>query len=71
MILMGDSNDELARILERVVEIGLRGGWTEFESTPLQLPRIQLTPHRPPTDETSTSQNPSDNDHISNPTPSS
>jgi len=40
-------NDELARILERVVEIGLRGGWTEFESTPLQLPRVQLAPHRP------------------------
>ncbi|KAJ3505424.1 hypothetical protein NMY22_g17591 [Coprinellus aureogranulatus] len=36
-------NDELARILERVVEIGLRGGWAEFEGTPLQLPRIQLT----------------------------
>lgn len=35
-------NDELARILERVVEIGLRGGWAEFEGTPLQLPRIQL-----------------------------
>ena len=47
MILMGDRNDELGRILERVVEIGLRGGWTEFESTPLQLPRIQLAPHRP------------------------
>ncbi|TEB31450.1 OPA3-domain-containing protein, partial [Coprinellus micaceus] len=37
-------NDELARILERVVEIGLRGGWAEFEGTPLQLPRIQLAP---------------------------
>ncbi|KZP25924.1 OPA3-domain-containing protein [Athelia psychrophila] len=37
-------NDELARILERVVEIGLRGGWSEFEDTPLQLPRIQLAP---------------------------
>ncbi|KAK0473958.1 optic atrophy 3 protein-domain-containing protein [Armillaria novae-zelandiae] len=24
-------NDELTRILERVVEIGLRGGWAEFE----------------------------------------
>jgi len=41
-------NDELARILERVVEIGLRGGWAEFQSTPLQLPRIQLVPHQPP-----------------------
>ncbi|KAF8959761.1 optic atrophy 3 protein-domain-containing protein [Flammula alnicola] len=38
-------NDELVRILERVVEIGLRGGWAEFQDTPLQLPRIQLVPH--------------------------
>ncbi|EKM56117.1 uncharacterized protein PHACADRAFT_145226 [Phanerochaete carnosa HHB-10118-sp] len=37
-------NDELTRILERVVEIGLRGGWAEFEGTPLTLPRIQLNP---------------------------
>ncbi|PSR70886.1 hypothetical protein PHLCEN_2v13248 [Hermanssonia centrifuga] len=36
-------NDELTRILERIVEIGLRGGWAEFEGTPLALPRIQLT----------------------------
>jgi hypothetical protein len=35
-------NQELSRILERVVEIGLRGGWTEFESTPLPIPRIEL-----------------------------
>ncbi|KAJ8488959.1 hypothetical protein ONZ45_g13760 [Pleurotus djamor] len=39
-------NDELSRILERVVEIGLRGGWAEFRDTPLPLPRVQLT--RPP-----------------------
>jgi len=37
-------NDELGKILERVVEIGLRGGWVEFEGTPLMLPRIQLAP---------------------------
>jgi optic atrophy 3 protein len=37
-------NDELGRILERIVEIGLRGGWAEFEETPLMLPRIQLVP---------------------------
>ncbi|KAI0927819.1 hypothetical protein AcW1_005239 [Taiwanofungus camphoratus] len=37
-------NDELTRILERVVEIGLRGGWAEFEDTPLAIPRIQLVP---------------------------
>ncbi|KAJ3476498.1 hypothetical protein NLI96_g11116 [Meripilus lineatus] len=38
-------NDELTRILERVVEIGLRGGWAEFEDTPLPLPMIQLAPY--------------------------
>ncbi|KAG6872711.1 hypothetical protein C0993_001976 [Termitomyces sp. T159_Od127] len=37
-------NDELSRILQRIVEIGLRGGWAEFEGTPLQIPRIQLNP---------------------------
>lgn len=35
-------NDELQRILERVVEIGLRGGWAEFQDSPVQLPRVQL-----------------------------
>ncbi|TCD66407.1 hypothetical protein EIP91_001398 [Steccherinum ochraceum] len=35
-------NDELTRILERVVDIGLRGGWTEFKDTPLSLPLIRL-----------------------------
>ncbi|OCH86205.1 OPA3-domain-containing protein [Obba rivulosa] len=39
-------NDELTRILEHIVEIGLRGGWAEFENTPLALPRIQLAPSR-------------------------
>lgn len=38
-------NDELSRILERIVEIGLRGGWVELQDTPLQLPRIQIPPH--------------------------
>ena len=41
-------NDELARILERVVEIGLRGGWAEFQGTPLQIPRIQSSESKPP-----------------------
>jgi len=38
-----ERNDELTRILERIVEIGLRGGWAEFEGTPLSLPRISLS----------------------------
>ncbi|KAH8824450.1 optic atrophy 3 protein-domain-containing protein [Flagelloscypha sp. PMI_526] len=35
-------NDELGRVLQRVVDIGLRGGWAEFEEKPLQLPLIEL-----------------------------
>lgn len=38
-------NEKLARLLEQVVEIGLRGGWGEFQGPPLQIPRIQLPPH--------------------------
>ena len=38
-------NEKLSRILEQVVEIGLRGGWGEFQDTPLQIPRIRLPPH--------------------------
>jgi len=44
---------ELARILDRVVDIGLRGGWAELQDTPLQIPRIQLNIPRPaPSDST-------------------
>ncbi|KAI6037381.1 optic atrophy 3 protein-domain-containing protein [Pisolithus microcarpus] len=39
-----ERNDELQRIMERVVEIGLRGGWVEFEDTPLKIPKASLTP---------------------------
>lgn len=39
-----ERNDELQRIMERVVEIGLRGGWAEFEDTPLKIPKANLTP---------------------------
>ena len=56
-------NDELGRILERVVEIGLRGGWAEFEETPLMLPRIQLAHGTHPVDEnTPTDSSPSASD---------
>lgn len=34
--------NEIARIVERMVEIGLRGGWAEFEDTPLKIPRVEL-----------------------------
>ncbi|KAH9842450.1 OPA3-domain-containing protein [Rhodofomes roseus] len=55
-------NEELARILERVVEIGLRGGWAEFESTPLQLPRIQLARPRSPPSSAAQTTDPGDSD---------
>ncbi|KAJ6631416.1 optic atrophy 3 protein-domain-containing protein [Mycena sp. CBHHK59/15] len=41
-----ERNDELHRITERIVGFGLRGGWAEFQDTPLQFPRIQLMPIR-------------------------
>jgi len=44
-------NDELERILEHVVEIGLRGTLAEFDGTPLAHPRTQLLlDHTPPVD---------------------
>lgn len=43
-------NEELTRILERVVEIGLRGGWVELEDTPLRIPRPSPRAHSPPSD---------------------
>ncbi|KAI6128021.1 hypothetical protein EV401DRAFT_2225477 [Pisolithus croceorrhizus] len=39
-----ERNGELQRIVERVVEIGLRGGWVVFEDTPLRIPKADLTP---------------------------
>lgn len=40
---LGGRHQELARIMDRVVEIGLRGGaWAELQNdTPLQAPQIQ------------------------------
>ncbi|KAF7294002.1 OPA3-domain-containing protein [Mycena kentingensis (nom. inval.)] len=37
---MEEGNDQVRRTMDRIVEIGLRGGWAEFEGTPLQLPRM-------------------------------
>jgi hypothetical protein len=37
-------NEDLTRLTQRIVEFGLRGGWAEFEGTPLQLPRLQIVP---------------------------
>jgi optic atrophy 3 protein len=33
------------------VEIGLRGGWAEFEETPLRIPRISLSRSPPAVDQ--------------------
>jgi hypothetical protein len=40
-------NEELSRVLLRVVDIGLRGGWAEFENHPIQLPHLQLDHFKP------------------------
>ncbi|TFY53015.1 hypothetical protein EVG20_g10302 [Dentipellis fragilis] len=52
-----ERNDELTRILERVVEIGLKGGWAELEDTPLKIPRIEF--HKPPDASADSSSDPS------------
>ena len=62
-------HDELARILQRVVEIGLRGGWAEFEGTPLPLPHIDIT-HRPPPSPSSESSSGSQDTPSANPSSS-
>jgi len=62
-------NDELSRILERVVEIGLRGGWAEFEGSPVQLPVVNLAPHRQSATATTAASSGSPSDSITaNPT---
>ncbi|KAL0071206.1 hypothetical protein AAF712_001772 [Marasmius tenuissimus] len=65
-------NDELSRILQRMVEIGLRGGWAEFEETPLQIPHINLA--QPPlsigSQSTSSDTRIDDNDNPPNPSTS-
>ena len=40
-------NDELSRVLLRVVEIGLRGGWAEFEENPIQFPQPDVDKLKP------------------------
>ncbi|KAJ7736854.1 OPA3-domain-containing protein [Mycena metata] len=39
-----ERTDDLTRITQRIVEFGLRGGWAEFDGTPLQLPRPSPPP---------------------------
>ena len=37
-------SNEIARVVQTIVDIGLRGGWVELQDTPLKVPKIQLTP---------------------------
>ncbi|KAI0035001.1 OPA3-domain-containing protein [Vararia minispora EC-137] len=43
----GARQEELTRVLERVVEIGLRGGWIELQDTPLRVPKLEMPGRRP------------------------
>ncbi|KAI6027173.1 optic atrophy 3 protein-domain-containing protein [Pisolithus marmoratus] len=65
-----ERNDELQRVMERVVEIGLRGGWVEFEDTPLKIPKVNLTPESARSERTGSSTvgpEPSSSDSASSP----
>lgn len=35
-------NEEISRVLLKVVDIGITGGWAEFKDRPIQLPPMQL-----------------------------
>ncbi|KLO19673.1 OPA3-domain-containing protein [Schizopora paradoxa] len=37
-------NDELNRVLNRMVDVGLRSGWSEFEDTPIRIPKVEIRP---------------------------
>ena len=60
-------NEKLSRVLEQVVEIGLRGGWGELQDTPLRIPRIQLPTHLGSSSSISTIQNPPQEPNPSSP----
>ena len=40
-------NDELTRVLNRIVDVGLRGGWAQLEDTPLRIPKVSSQPPPP------------------------
>lgn len=44
-------NDELNRVLNRIVDVGLRGGWAQLEETPLRIPKVGVV--SPPSEEDS------------------
>jgi optic atrophy 3 protein len=45
-VLTSLRTQELIRILENVVEIGMRNGMAELQDTPLSVPRIQINHRR-------------------------
>jgi hypothetical protein len=38
-LFLAPRSEELSRILSRIVDIGLRGGWAEFEDNPVPIPQ--------------------------------
>lgn len=45
------SNDELTRILNRVVDVGIRGGWSQLDDTPLREAKVRVqSEETPPTE---------------------
>ncbi|KAI5119161.1 hypothetical protein M0805_008644 [Coniferiporia weirii] len=43
-----ERNDELNKVLGRMIDVGLRGGRAELEDTPLRLPQVRIVPVPPP-----------------------
>jgi optic atrophy 3 protein len=41
-LLLGYRNEEISRVLLKVVDIGIQGGWAEFKEHPIQLPPFHL-----------------------------
>ncbi len=31
-------------MLNRIVDVGLRSGWSEFEETPIRIPKVKVRP---------------------------
>ncbi|KAI5118286.1 hypothetical protein M0805_003241 [Coniferiporia weirii] len=50
-----ERNDELNKVLGRMIDVGLRGGWAELEDTPLRLPQVRIIPVPPPPEEADSS----------------
>lgn len=50
-----NSNDELTRILNRVVDVGIRGGWSQLDDTPLREAKVSVPSEQTPPEQSASS----------------